>query len=351
MKLLVVLLVAFGIGGFVLSWVATAYSRERKSISRHIETMDVIHRIANEATPSGVLHTQVEPRPHIRVVGGRQHDELQKEQDKVSSVHSESAIQDDTSVNEPTTVSKFIDAAHVASVLEFNSKIAKDASHTPKKENVKVTIDELAGVIGTTDAVFSELAADHLAGENLPKVSSREPKVRRFGSKRHIERVASPVLAGSAAAVVLVLVVGYFAVTRGNGAPLISRPASTATTIAKKDSSRVSPTKTTQPSFIAPFQTNTAGSSIAVPLGSYTVKLTVAASCWVAQSATNGGTISWDAVLLSGQSRVITTSGPLWIRTGNSTVVSLWINGIPVHFTSAPGPFNFSFVPQASSAA
>ena len=70
MKLLVVILVGMGIAGLLISWLATAFSRERRSIERYSQTIGVIQKVAEEAGESEAPIHHAEAKPHIKMVGG-----------------------------------------------------------------------------------------------------------------------------------------------------------------------------------------------------------------------------------------------------------------------------------------
>lgn len=343
-KLLVALLLAFGIGGFVLSLAATAYSREKKSISKHFQTMDVIHKVATETAPQNAIHTALEPRPHIRVISSR--------------VAPKEEITEPLSPLRSETSSKSI-ATQVTSSAEISKAVPQLPDEVLERLDIKKEVgplpDESVLPLHTSSPkrpVFVEAVirnAAKLSAFSAFKISSINVNAfkTRGGTKRHVERIASPLFAGSAAIVVVVLAIGYFALFRTSADSTVPKPNATATTLAKKSNGKSVPVPTTIPDYLSPYQSDAAGSFIAAPNGSYTVNLSVSGPCWVAQSSKAGGVISWDAVLQPGQARSITTSGPLWLRTGNSTVVKLTLNGVPIHFSSSPGAYNFTFTPGA----
>lgn len=89
---------------------------------------------------------------------------------------------------------------------------------------------------------------------------------------------------------------------------------------------------------------NAYGASYSVPTGPVTVVLHAASPCWVEESTSPYGRISWDATLSSNQTYTITSAAPLWLRTGNVGALSITVNGRPVVFSATPGPYNFTFI-------
>ncbi len=101
---------------------------------------------------------------------------------------------------------------------------------------------------------------------------------------------------------------------------------------------------------VALVSSSSTGAVYDVAGGAHTVLLQVASQpCWVADASSSSGPIVWDATLSPGSSYTITwQGGPLWLRMGNSGVLSVSVNGTPVHFTAPPGPYNLTFLPAAS---
>ncbi|ACU53502.1 hypothetical protein Afer_0541 [Acidimicrobium ferrooxidans DSM 10331] len=98
---------------------------------------------------------------------------------------------------------------------------------------------------------------------------------------------------------------------------------------------------------VALVSSSSTGATYNVVGGAHTVVLQVSsAPCWVEDAQAPGGQVLWDATLPAGGSYTISWSGgPLWLRTGNSGVLSVSVNGHPVHFSAPPGPFDLLFQP------
>lgn len=355
MKLLLLLLIVFGVGGFLMSWLATAYSRERRSIARHNQAMGVMHKISGDAPGvAGVI--PVEANPHIRVVkpgGNHEGDDL------VVKASSDAVPPQNLPAD---SIEKVPDPPSLpaAKSVGFSDGISGDepsvsrrlvsASNNFKKEpnldefNLDST-GEFAPRFGAP-LVFDETASldPSLSNKSLgrsPRFGWNRPRGLGRGS-------ATPVLAASSVALVLIVIIGFFAFSK-SPATVKSNIVTTTVPPVPKNKTTAS-TTTTVPSFLAPSSSNYLGASYPAPTGSYSVVVSVTSgACWVAQSTAAGAVISWEAVLQAGQSRTISTTGPLWIRVGNSTVATLSINGVPLHFTSKPGPYNFTFVPSQGS--
>ncbi len=308
MKLLVVLLIILGVGGFVVSWIATAYTRERRSIERYSQTMGVMQKLSGEPhlpqPPGG------EPNQHIKVMG-------------------KGYVGKDAS---PRTVSRSIDPSLVAKALA-DQAAARNPSASPLS-------DRLGSAPKTPipPATFDDTDEALPLGEGSTGALARTRSLPGLGSA-----ISRPqrLLAGIGAGLVVVVIAAYLIV-----APTGKRAKTGARISVSTSTTRPAPvqTTTTIPVSLTPISSNAQGATFAAPSGSYTVVVSVSAPCWVAQSVVPGGAISWDAVLQPGQTRTITTSGSLSLRAGNSRAMTLTLNGSPARFTSTPGAFDVSFV-------
>ena len=319
MKLLVVLLVILGVGGFAVSWIAAAYSRERRSIERYSQTMDVMQKLSGEDQTPKMPISLAEPKPHIKVLGDRAQ-ALQQPQ---------------------TFMARQVDPAVIARSL--GEKLSARGQNQSAEFG-----DSLSK---TPDAKKPEIPLDGASGPLVPRVS----QVRNGVSQVRIavkavttavvsnSRVATSVLA--AVGLVVVVSVGYFSLSRHSiTAPSIKPLQSPPTSIANK---KLPNPTTTVPNVLTPVSVSSQGATFAAPLGNYTIVISVTSPCWVAQSTSPGSMIVWDATLAAGSSHTISASGPLTIRAGNSTAMSLTLNGVPVKFSSNPGPYDVSFSPSS----
>ncbi len=314
MKLLVALLIVLGVGGFVVSWIATAYTRERRSIERYSQTMGVMQKLGGESHQGALPTPLAEAKPHIKVVG--------------------KGVQ--TPAPGSRSLPRMVDPAVITKALGAQAAHRSNGGETP----VLHPSDAGTEVPPVAPIVFDEVGG---------RVDSNEEFVRpkrttsRF-SGREGRVVASPrVIAAVAAVVVIVAGASYFLLSRPtkSTAPLASK--STATTV-NHVAKETTTTTTTVPPALTLVSSSAQSSTYTAPAGNYTVVVSVSAPCWLAQSVVPGGAISWDAILQPGQSRAISTSGPLTIRSGNSRSMTILVNGSPLHFTSPPGAYDISFV-------
>ena len=308
MKLLVVLLIILGVGGFVVSWIATAYTRERRSIDRYSQTMGVMQKLSGEPhlpqPPAG------EPNQHIKVMG-------------------KGYAANDAS---PRTVSRRMDPSLVAKALGDQAARRNPSPNSQRDYS------------GSSPDIQSPSRAFDDSGEAL---SPSQGSSRSLGRSKNLPGLGSAIsptprsLAVAGAALVTVVVVVYLAVSFTGKPTKTGARVSVSTTTTRPPPVQVT---TTVPVALAPVSSNSQVATFVAPSGSYTVVVTVSAPCWVAQSVLPGGVISWDAVLQPGQTRTITTSGSLTLRAGNSHAMTLTLDGSPARFTSNAGPYDVSFV-------
>ena len=319
MKLLVVLLVILGVGGFAVSWIATTYSRERRSIERYSQTMDVIQKLSGEDQTPKLSTPLAEPKPHIKVLGDRAQ-ALQQPQSFV-------ARQVD-----PAVIARSLGEKLSARSQKQGAELGDSLSQTSEAKKSEIPLAGVSGpVVASISQVRNGVSQVRLAVKGLATAVV-------FNS-----RVATSVLAAVGLAVVVS--VGYFSLSRHSiSAPSIKPSQSPPTSVANKKPP--SPT-TTVPNVLTPVSVSSQGATFAAPLGNYTIVISVTTPCWVAQSTSPGSMIVWDATLPAGSIHTISASGPLTIRAGNSTAMSLTLNGVPVKFSSNPGPYDVSFSPSS----
>ncbi len=331
------LLLLFGILGavtFIASIIATSYSREKRSISRHSQVMKVINRVASERGDDLGL-PKVEPSPHIKL---RRGDEVasndQMEAPRITS--SDGPVRISSNMSARIARNEFEDIKIPAT----EPKVAEEGSHV-----FRDVLQRAARAATAPSLIFDDEEQD---AEVRASDGKRPTKVgSSFGQRRAVS-LGSPLIAGSAALVIIVIVTIILLPNLASNSSKVTST-TTATTVAKKTTTS-STTTTAVPQFLAATSSDASGAIFAAPTSAYTVVITVnSGACWVAQSTAAGAPISWDATLTQGQTHTFQVTGPLWVRAGNSGVVSLSINGIPVHFTASPGPYNFQFTPTAGS--
>ena len=305
-----VVVVAAAISGATM----TALRRERKSIDRHRRTMGVMGGISGAAN-RGSTNSESSPpvlSSHVRKVGG---------------AHTKTTIK-------PKVVPLPKLPAPRQTLRELIQAGKNEGVETPLLEEPLETPSPILESRGDTEV---DTGSDSFQSQD--KVASRFsgaiPTARSLKSAP-----GSRQLLGTGAVVVLGAALLIFGAVKflGRGA------GSGATSTTSTTSSTVATTTTTVPPVISPLAQTAAGATFKVPAGSITYTLTVTAPCWVEQSQTPYGSISWDGVIQPGQSKVITTSSALWLRAGNSTVLHITANSTPVAVTTAPGPFNYTFV-------
>jgi len=169
-------------------------------------------------------------------------------------------------------------------------------------------------------------------------------------------RTRLPVVLGAAGVAALAIGVLAFELSQGASSqrPSPSRPSgstgSKTATSAGKPSSNAKHSSSAATPAVAEVTSSSQGATYRVAGGVHSVVLQVgAAPCWVADAQAPGGQILWDETLPAGSSYTITWSGgPLWLRAGNSGVLTLSVNGYPVRFSAPPGPYDFTFEPASA---
>ncbi len=363
MKLLVVILVGVGIAGLLISWLATTYSRERRSIERYSQAMGVIQKVSEEAGEAEAPIHHAAAQPHIKVVGGAKPLEPPPQSSfphsmppsDIAKALAEQAMHprgaEPIDLEHPP-----VDSApesrfpHSVPPSGIAGSLAEEASQPPTLEMPRVgagvadapqpkadasarsqhspmVFDERAGMVAGEEETASWRSA---SGANL----RLKPRFGRF--------------AGVAAAIIVVALLGYFAVGKLSGKQARSTTATTAPPRASTTTTTSTTTSTTAvPSVILPVSSTAGASTFSAPSGSYTVVVSATAPCWVAQSTTVGGNISWDAVLQAGQSHTFSVSGNMVLRSGASTFMNVTLNGVPVKYNSPPGAYDLIFSTNA----
>ena len=375
MKLLVVILVGVGIAGLLISWLATTYSRERRSIERYSQAMGVIQKVSEEAGEAEAPIHHAAAQPHIKVVGGAKPLEPPPQSSfphsmppsDIAKALAEQAMHprgaepidlEHPPVDSPAPESRF---PHSVPPSGIAGSLAEEASQPPTLEMPRVGAGVADAPQSKADAsarsqhspmVFDERAG-MVAGEE-ETASWRSASGANLRLKPRLGRFA-----GVAAAIIVVALLGYFAVGKLSGkqarsttATTVPPRASAATTTAPPRASTTTTTSTTTsttavPSVILPVSSTAGASTFSAPSGSYTVVVSATAPCWVAQSTTVGGNISWDAVLQAGQSHTFSVSGNMVLRSGASTFMNVTLNGVPVKYNSPPGAYDLIFSTNA----
>jgi hypothetical protein len=235
----------------------------------------------------------------------------------------------------------------------------------------------LASVPGPT----GQEATQVLATVAEPVAAVRRTEARTAAGDRRIyslhRRSRLPIVIVSAGAVAVGIGIVAFALTSSKGSPAASAggatslPTSTASSTRRHHSgtgagsgqrrsnqshaATATSTSTTsssgRPHAITLVGQSAQQATYQVQGGVHTVVLQVSnAPCWVGDGTTPGGALLWDSTLPAGGSYTISWSGgPLWLRMGNSAVLSVTVNGHPVRFTAPPGVFNLYFEPATTA--
>ncbi len=194
---------------------------------------------------------------------------------------------------------------------------------------------------------FDSVAEEQLVGatEVLPSIGHTESQQNhRIYSVRSRKAGQLPLLVAGTGAAAVVLGGVFFLLSGSKTATPQTPSAPVRTRQAAKKKSAKQPSASVRPVSLSPQSTTANGATYMVPGGVNSVVMKTSAPCWMEDSAAPGSTILWDSTLPAGGSYTLNGNGSsLWLRTGNSGVLSLTVNGLPVVFHAPPGPYDFYF--------
>jgi hypothetical protein len=96
-------------------------------------------------------------------------------------------------------------------------------------------------------------------------------------------------------------------------------------------------TTTTPPAVSGPTATSQSDATYQVADANYTLALSAkTGECWISATDANNGTVLFTGVLTSGQSHIVTASGPVNVVAGAPAAFAAMVNGVPVQL-----PFGF----------
>jgi hypothetical protein len=338
---LVIILIAF-VGLAIASRLAWSSSaKEKRYMARHRRVMETMSKLS-DATPEQVdpPKFKVEPLRPPRLDLSRLHDLTDPDLIRIEAPlggGSEHHVED-----EPPTPEAPLDETARIERSFFPSELVFGEDET------------LAGAPSDATEVLPPVARPAGTG-------ATGRRIYRSGGRS----VPLSVMALGLGAVAVLLGVGFFVLSGGThasaptsaqhpgGAQPNSRSQTKSTTGSgtnksgtKKSGTKKKATSQATPTVLNPAQTTAQSATFDVPGGVKTVVVSAtAAPCWVADSATPNGPILWDQTLAAGTSYAIhSSSSSLWIRVGNSHDFAMTVNGLPAHFSSPPGPFNFDLV-------
>lgn len=94
---------------------------------------------------------------------------------------------------------------------------------------------------------------------------------------------------------------------------------------------------------LVPSSFDSSGATYFINSPEITLVVNASAPSWVEESATPGSTVLWEGIIPAGGSKTLSTTGPMWIKTGNVNVLSITANGKAVKFSAPPGVYTFTF--------
>jgi flagellar basal body-associated protein FliL len=331
----ILILVLGAVSGATMS----AFRKEKRSIESHKRTMSVMEDLAHGA--SGVTEHHVAgqtPRQyaHVRTVGANG-------SSSTRSNSSSSAPDEGRGVRLrpplPPQGAQETEGRDRRNLSErrVRQRGAGDIERTGSSQRSNaLSIDE--PTVEMQRVVFDDV-------HGAPREVSTPSGAERRSKGRHVSSGT-----GRVSSLIVVVIVGVVAVTGvvfeiSKSKPLKALVAAqkTKTSSSGTSASSSTTTSTTQPTQLTASSTSSGGADFHVTASALTVVLHASAPCWVEESATPYGKIVWASTLGAGQSYTISTSAPLWLRTGNVGVLSMTVNGLPVSVSAPPGAYNFSF--------
>ena len=326
------------VAGAISGATMTAFRRERRSIAKYKQMINVMEDLSASGTIDGI-----KPRPtfdpsrsHVRKIGSHPTGaaDLASTSQAASDATPRDLIRDLVRPEELSESLSQTKTPSSRSPLRSNQQDKlRDNQATMAMPRLKITEDRPASSPPGNDG---EDYRSDFRGGNLASGLPRS-------SKDAIPTVPIRFVI-SALVVIIVLGVAVVGFERFRGGTTVAVSPTTTTTAAQKAA-----TTTTKPLTINPQSQNGQGATFAVPAGTSTYVLSVTAPCWVEYATTPYGTILWDAVIQPGSTKTITTAGPIWMRAGNSTALHIAINSVNVAVSTPSGPFNYTFSPTPSA--
>ncbi len=326
--------------GAVSGATMSAFRKEKRSIESHQRVMNVIEDIAHGASASGTGAVEEQgPRryAHVRTMGRVNGPGQSRLGD--AKVGPDEGLAARLNPPEPPRPAEEVGSQSLRKLADQRQRprTGREKEHLSSPRSTKAfALDE--PTVEMQRVVFDDI-------HGVPTTAARPTEVPHRTKGRHVSSGT-----GRIASLLVVLVVGVVSVTGVLVALSKSKPSRAGTAVSgttkkvsKGTSVPSSTTSTTQATQLSAVSTSSSGADFQVNSSALTVVLHASAPCWVEESSTPYGKIVWDSTLAAGQSYTITTTAPLWLRTGNVGVLSLNVNGLPVAFSAAPGPYNFTF--------
>ena len=97
---------------------------------------------------------------------------------------------------------------------------------------------------------------------------------------------------------------------------------------------------------LTPSNATASSATYAAPAGAFTVAVDAAGLCWVDATDATSGAVVWTGTMTAGQHRPLPGTGPMDLRLGAASDVSVTLDGRPVRLPAGfHSPFTMSFVP------
>ncbi|NNN12723.1 MAG: DUF4115 domain-containing protein [Acidimicrobiaceae bacterium] len=326
------------VAGAISGATMTAFRRERRSIARYKQMINVMEDISANGPVSGT-------KPRSSFDSSRSHVR------KIGSNSAEAANVGATRESAPDATPRELirDLVRPDELAESQAQTKTPSSRSPLRSNQQ---DSLRDNQATMAMPRLKITEDRPVAPSSGSDGEDDRPEFRGGTlapgfpKSSKDAIPTVPVRFVITALVVIVVLGVAVVgfERFRGGSTAANSPTTTTTIAPKAT-----TTTTKPLTITPQSQNGQGATFAVPAGTSAYVLSVTAPCWVEYSTAPYGKILWDAVIQPGSTKTITTAGPIWMRAGNSTALRIAVNSVNVAVTTPSGPFNYTFTPTPSA--
>jgi hypothetical protein len=166
-----------------------------------------------------------------------------------------------------------------------------------------------------------------------------------------VRRVATG--AAAVVAIALVAVVGW-RLSDTHSSPAAANTHTDQTTLPSTTTTLPPHSTTTVPATIVPVSVVSSTVNYSVPSDSYTVRFDVTGgtACWVGITGSDGTTYLYSQTLSPGESYTYSATGPIVVRLGAPSVMSMTLDGVAVEVPPGNGQlYDLAFTPTATSSA
>ena len=205
---------------------------------------------------------------------------------------------------------------------------------------------------GTNGSESPALVFDDAAplGESTPDARSRRAVERMRGPRRGSaggRRSGALVAAAAGVVVVAGLVAGaVVALTPTHTTHGGQRASRSSGSGHSAPTTTAHTTPTTVPPTVQPTAATPASATYTSPAGAYTVVLSASDLCWIMATDPDTGQVLWTGTMQAGQTQSLAGTGPMRVKIGAASVITMTLQGQPVALPSPfQSPFTATFTP------